>query len=141
VKKITGTASVGPIEGGPLFVKKFSGPEKPSESVIPHFGELESPAAENGSRGNREPGLFPGFRLARMLLPKVFAMTSDFFSTTPDGLQMTATPDLPTVTPRGLCTVPSFFVFDFMCESFHKSVGTQRRPLRGGKDGSVCRVM
>lgn len=141
VKKITGTEPLDPIEEGPFFVKKFSGPENPRESVIPNFGKLEIQAAKTGRMGNREPGLFPGFGLARMLLLEVFAMISDFLSTTLGGQHMTATPEQPVVTPRGLSTVPSFFVFDFMCESFHKSVGTQRRPLRGGKDGSVCRVM
>ena len=97
--------------------------------------------AECVSQGRPREGLPTGSRLARMLLPQTIAMNADFFTTMTSCRCMTAELRQPVAKPRGLCTVPSFFCFCILRESFHNSVGTHSRPLRGGKEGSVCRVM
>lgn len=141
VKKITWMAPVDQIGAGAFFVKKFADTKNTCESAISHLEWRESQVAAEGRKGTQDRGPFSGFRLARMLLPEAFAMIADFFSTTTIGQYTMAAPQQQAVTPRGPYTAPVFFVFDFLRESFHKSVGTQSRPLRGGKDGSVCRVM
>jgi hypothetical protein len=97
--------------------------------------------AEIVSRGRPEKSLCAGARLARMLLPQSIAMTADFNSIMISGRYMTAAFQRPVAKPRGLSKNPSFFCFSFLRDGFHKSVGTHSRPLRGGKEGSVCRVM
>jgi len=141
VKKITGNASPDRTGEGGFFVKKIANTQKPRESDISRLWKGESQPAGRERKRGQKPVPISGFRLARMLLPEALAMIADFFTTMTFGRYMMAAPQQPAVTPRGLYTTPSFFVFDFFRESLHKSVGTQRRPHRGGKEGSVCRVM
>ena len=141
VKKITKKPLAGVTADGSFFVKIFSMSEKPGEMGIFSAKRRECRVGKFGNEENLKPRLSVGFRLARMLLPKAYAMIADFFSTTTHGRYMKAAPPKPADTPRGLYVVPSFFCHCLLRESFHKSVGTQSRPLRGGKEGSVCRVM
>jgi hypothetical protein len=97
--------------------------------------------AEIVSRGRPEKSLCAGARLARMLLPQSIAMTAEFNTSMISCRCMMAALRLPVAKPRGLFDTPSFFCSSFLRDSFHKSVGTHSRPLRGGKEGSVCRVM
>jgi hypothetical protein len=141
VKRITGKPLTGGKAEGSFFVKIFAKPEKAREMAISSGQGREFRVGNTGWGESLEPGSSLGFSLARMLLPDVCAMIADFFSTTTDGRYLAAAPQKPADTPRGLYVVPSFFCHCLLRESFHKSVGTQSRPLRGGKEGSVCRVM
>lgn len=140
VKKITGMAPKDRIEKVRFFVRKFSNHRKPWILGYSDPSRDGKWSVQKGRHGNREAVPMSGSSLARMLLPAVLVMIADFFSTMTFGRNITAAPQL-VVTPRGLYTTPGFFVHDFLRESFHRSVGTQRRPHRGGKEGSVCRVM
>jgi hypothetical protein len=122
-------------------VKKFAGGEKTREPAAFFKGRRSVLAV--GRTHPREPTTASraGFGLARMLRPQTIAMTTDATSMMTLGRTIQAEPRQPVAKPRGLSVSPSFFCFSYLRESFHKSVGTHSRPLRGGKDGSVCRVM
>jgi hypothetical protein len=56
--------------------------------------------------------------LARMLLPPTIAMSAEFESTMTSGRYMMAALRRPVAKPRGLSTVPSFFVLVFCVKDF-----------------------
>ena len=133
------------VGGRVFFVKKFAIPGIVRDSGT--FSSKEGADAVAGSvdgRGRNVP--FPtGYRLARMLRTQTVTMFADFTSMmTRVRCQvrcMMAVPRRRVDIPRDSFVVPSFFCFVFLCENFHSLVGTQSRPLRGGKEGSVCRAM
>ena len=141
VKKITEMPLAGGTADGSFFVRTFARPQKPLEMGTSGANRRNRRVGQHGNEENPKPCPRVGFRLARMLLPDANAMIADFFSTTTHGRYTKAAAPRPADTPRGLYEVPSFFSHCLLRESFHKSVGTQSRPLRGGKEGSVCRVM
>jgi hypothetical protein len=82
-----------------------------------------------------------GKRLARMLRPQAVTMYADSSSMMPWGRATMAPPRQLLDISRDLSESPGFFYFVFLRDGFHTSVGTHTRPLRGGKEGSVCRAM
>ena len=124
-----------------FFVKKIAIPENALKTAPFCPGRRVTEVAEIDSRGRPKEGPRSGLELARMLLPQSIAMTADFNSIMISCRYMTAAFQRPVAKPRGLSQNPSFFGFSFLRDGFHKSVGTHSRPLRGGKEGSVCRVM
>ena len=141
VKKITGFPVKEVLEGWMFFVKKIATHEKAWKTAPFCPGRRVAEVAEVDSRGRPNESPPSGLELARMLLPQSIAMTADFNSIMLSGRNMTAAFLRPVAKPRGLSKNPSFFCFSFLRDGFHKSVGTHSRPLRGGKEGSVCRVM
>ena len=141
VKKITGCLQQNGAGGRMFFVKKFASPEKACKTATSRVGLREIEVAESVNREGRKPVSPTGSRLARMLRPQADTMHADFSSMMVWGQTMTAPPRHPVDIPREWSDFPGFFCFVFLCENFHKSVGTHSRPLRGGKEGSVCRAM
>ena len=122
-------------------VKKFSKTGKPCEMKT--FGSDTPPGRGTGEVDPecRAPALRELRRLAWMLRTQTVTMFADFSSMMTQVRCMMAVPRRRVDIPRDAFPVSSFFCFVFLCESFHKLVGTHSRPLRGGKEGSVCRVM
>jgi hypothetical protein len=141
VKKITGFPWKVVAKGCTFFVKKIAIPENARKTASFCPGGRMIQVAGNPGHGRPERSFRTGSRLARMLLPQCNAMIADLDSTMISGRYMTAALQRPVVKPRGLSTSPSFFCLISLRDSFHKSVGTHSRPLRGGKEESVCRVM
>ena len=141
VKNITGFPGRAAGKGWMFFVKNIAIAEKACKTAPFCPGRRVTKVAEFLSRGRPKKSLRAGSRLARMLLPQSIAMTAEFNTTKISCRCMMAALQRPVAKPRGLFDTPSFFCSSFMRDSFHKSVGTHSRPLRGGKEGSVCRVM
>ena len=80
-------------------------------------------------------------RLARMLRLRTGEMMNPFYLTSFGEPMMMGLPTKTAQVPRGDVSPRGFLFIDFFREIFHTAVGTLSRPLRGGKEGSVCRAM
>ena len=140
-EKDHGVSGSGRFQRWRFFVKKFAVPENTRESAAFCQGRRDIQAVGGMNPGGPVTVSRTGIELARMLLTQTIAMTTRALSMRMRGRAIKAVPRQPVAKPRELSHAPSFFCLGFLCESFHQSVGTHSRPLRGGKDGSVCRVM
>jgi hypothetical protein len=141
VTEISGRLT-GPDEAYSLIsVKNIAIAENPlfSGAFFPGSGRSANDRVEEGG-GPKAPSL-KDWGLARMLLPQPVTMKANSFSMMLSGEVVTTPSRGPVAISRGTSLAPSFFCFGFLRDSFHKSVGTHSRPLRGGKEGSVCRAM
>ena len=141
VTKITGFPTREEEKDWVIFVKKIAESQKPLE--IGAFQSMEVADGGAGSGfGNRWKSAFARVQgLAWMLLMQTVTMFADLNSTMTRVRRMMAGLRRPTDLTRGTSSVPSFFISVICVNVFTNRWVPTSRPLRGGKEGSVCRVM
>ena len=139
VTKITSSRSEVGTEDGNIFVKYFAKPQNPSNSAPFLLRDGTKGAPCLAARGTLKRAPRTDMGLARMLREMSITMFGTSSSTMP--MSQASRRSAPSIdgNTSGALRASSFFCF--LCESFHKYVGTNCRPLRGGKEGSGCRVM